>query len=125
MTEYKENQSVPEMEKEYRSGGPVGFLAGLVLGGLAGAGAMLLIAPQSGKRTMEDLKEKSIELRDHATETVDDAVAKARSKSHHFTNSVRRQANHMQQRGQEILDEQKKHMTDAVETGKMAVEGSK
>lgn len=124
MTENKVDQSAPELEQAPRAVHLGGFLTGLVVGGLAGAGAMFLLAPQSGKRTMEDIKEKSIELRDHATETVDDAVAKARSKSHHFTNSVRRQANHMQQRGQEILDEQKKHVSDVVDAGKTAVQGS-
>jgi len=103
---------------------PGGFLAGLLLGGLAGAGTMLLLAPHSGRRTRANIQRKTIELRDQANETVEGAVAQARSKAYHITNSVQRNADHMQKRGQEILDDQVKHVNDAVETGKMAIRGS-
>ena len=53
------------------------FLAGFVIGGLIGAGVALLMAPQSGEETRGFIKDKSIELRDRAYETADEARIKA------------------------------------------------
>ncbi len=44
------------------------FLIGFVVGGIAGAVAALLLAPQSGEETRALIKDKSIELRDKAAE---------------------------------------------------------
>ena len=49
----------------------VDFLTGLLFGTLAGFGAMMLFAPQSGKKTRTQIEEKSIELQDRATDTYD------------------------------------------------------
>lgn len=40
------------------------FLAGFVLGGLAGAFTALLLAPQSGEETRTQIRDKSIELKE-------------------------------------------------------------
>lgn len=53
------------------------FLIGLVVGGVAGAVAALLLAPQSGEETRTLIKDKSIELRDKAVHSAEDAWAKA------------------------------------------------
>jgi hypothetical protein len=37
-----------KQENQYEPSNPSGFLAGLLLGSLAGAGTMLFLAPQSG-----------------------------------------------------------------------------
>lgn len=42
---------------------PKGFFAGLLLGGLLGAGISLLYAPQSGEKTRKQLKEKADEAK--------------------------------------------------------------
>lgn len=101
-----------------------GFLAGLLLGGLAGASTMLLLAPQSGKRTRYQIQEKSIELRDQTVKTVEDAVAQVRTKANQITNNLHQQAEDLQQRGQELLDEQKERWSPIVEAGKTAVQGT-
>jgi YtxH-like protein len=54
---------------------PAGFWTGLFIGGLAGLGAMMLLAPQSGKKTRTHLWQKSTELQDRVTDTFDDLVA--------------------------------------------------
>jgi len=51
------------------------LLTGLLMGGLAGLGTVLLLAPQSGKKTRFQIKQKSIELHERATETFDNLVA--------------------------------------------------
>jgi len=101
-----------------------GFLAGLLIGGLAGAVAMLLLAPQSGKRTRAQIQLKSIELREQTTEAVEDAMAQARTKGRQIRAGVREQAEVLQQHGQAVLDEQKENWSALVEAGKTAVQGS-
>ena len=39
------------------------FLGGLLLGSVAGAGAMLLMAPQSGKKTRRQIQRKGRKMR--------------------------------------------------------------
>lgn len=53
------------------------FLAGLLIGGLVGAVAALLLAPQSGEETRTQIKEKSIELRDKANASLEDTRLRA------------------------------------------------
>lgn len=101
-----------------------GFLAGVLIGGLAGAGAMLLLAPQSGKRTRAQIRQKSIELRDEASEAVDDAVAQVRVKTRRITAGIGDKAEELQHRGQEMIDEQKERFSTLVESGKKAVHRS-
>lgn len=80
-----------------------GMLAGLLIGGLAGATAMLLLAPQSGKRTRAKLQKQSHELRKQTAETVEDTLAQARGTARQITHDVRKQAEELEQRGQAIL----------------------
>jgi len=53
------------------------FLVGLVVGGLTGAVVSLLFAPQSGEETRALIRDKSIELRDRAAESAEEALARA------------------------------------------------
>jgi gas vesicle protein len=53
------------------------FLVGFIVGGLTGAVVSLLFAPQSGEETRALIKDKSIELRDKASQTAEDALARA------------------------------------------------
>lgn len=53
------------------------FLVGFIVGGLTGAVVSLLFAPQSGEETRALIKDKSIELRDKASATAEQALAKA------------------------------------------------
>ena len=101
-----------------------GFFAGLLMGGLAGAGAMLLLAPQSGKRTRAQIQLKSMELREQTTEAVEDALKQTRSKARQIRADVREKADELQQHGQAMLDEQKERWSTLVEAGKTAVQGS-
>ncbi len=45
-----------------KSGGSIELLLGMVIGGVFGAAAGLLLAPQSGKETREQIRSKSEEL---------------------------------------------------------------
>ena len=99
-----------------------GLLAGLLLGGLAGAGAMLLLAPQSGRKTRAQIQQNGIELRDQAVKTVEGGVAQASSKARQITDDVHEQAGELQQRGQDVLDEQRGHLSKTLQDAGKAVD---
>lgn len=92
-----------------------GSLAGLLVGGLAGAAAGLLLAPQSGKKTRAQIRQKSMELRDQTVKTVEGAVAQGRGKTRQLTDDVCEQAGKLRQGGQELLDEQRGHLSKTLE----------
>src|SRR6185436_19144716 len=102
----------------------LGVLVGTVIGALAGAVTMLLLAPQSGKRTRAQIQHKGIELRDRATEIVEDAVAQARLDGNKIARDGRRKATELLQQGQNLVAEQVEYVTDAVKAGKKAIQGS-
>lgn len=108
-------------EHENDGNSVMSFLAGVFIGGLAGAGAMLLLAPQSGKITRDQLQLKGIELSKQTTVALDDAMSQARSKASQISTDVREKAVELKQRGQEILDEQKDLLSTFVEGEKKAV----
>ena len=60
----------------YRKSNIFGVLVGMLVGGLAGAVTMLLLAPQSGEETRTQIQEKGLELRDQTTGMLDAAMAK-------------------------------------------------
>jgi gas vesicle protein len=99
-------------------------LIGLLIGGLAGAVAMLLFAPQSGKRTRAQIEEKSILLRDQTTKKIKKAVKQVRSETNRITADVREKAGELKQLGQDKLVEQLDRVSAALDTGKTAVEAA-
>jgi len=84
------------------------FLAGLLIGALAGAVAMLLLAPRSGEKTRSQIQKQGAKLRHQAAESMDDAVTEAGNKAHQFTDSVQSGVEDLQQHAQELLRESTK-----------------
>jgi gas vesicle protein len=111
-------------KKKVHNNNPQNILIGLLAGGLAGALAMLLFAPQSGKQTRELIEEKSIELRDQTTKDIKKAVKQIRSKTDRITANVREKAGELKQLGQDKLIEQLDNVSAALDSGKMAVEAA-
>jgi gas vesicle protein len=68
------NNAVRTNDTEKRSSS-LGLLTGLLIGTLAGLGAMMLFAPQSGKRTRSQIGQESTKLQDRAAHTFKDLVA--------------------------------------------------
>jgi gas vesicle protein len=99
-------------------------LLGLLIGGLVGAAAMLLFAPQSGKRTRAQIEEKSILLRDQTTKNIKKAVKQVRSETNRITAGVQEKAGELKQLGQDKLVEQLDRVSAALDTGKTAVEAA-
>jgi gas vesicle protein len=57
------------------------FFAGLMTGGVVGAGLALLLSPQSGAETRSQIKDKSLELKDQAAEGLAEASQRAQAQA--------------------------------------------
>lgn len=73
------------------------FLAGLMMGGVVGAGVALLLAPQSGAATRSQIRDKGLELKDGAVEGLAEAghrtqeqVDAWQEKGHEVTDAISR-----------------------------------
>lgn len=115
----KENQEVQD-----HSSNILGVLIGMLVGGLAGAVTMLLMAPQSGSRTRKQIQQKGIELRDQAADMVQDTMAQVRSDGKKLAKDGRHKAKELMQQGQELVDTQFEHVTEVFEAGKKAFQRS-
>jgi gas vesicle protein len=111
-------------EHDYNKNGPLSILIGALIGGLAGATAMWLFAPQSGKRTRAQIQNKSIQLRDLTTRNFKKTVAQVRSGADKLTAGVSEKAGELKQLGQDKLVEQMDRVTSALDAGKTAVEAA-
>ncbi len=111
-------------EPEYHNNNILGFLVGLLIGGLAGAVTMLLLAPQSGEDTRMQIQEKGIELRDRTTGMMDDAMAQVRSNANKITIGGRKKIKELKQHGQELAVEQLDRVSEAAKAGKKAIQNS-
>jgi gas vesicle protein len=111
-------------EHDYDVNNLSGILAGLLLGGLAGAVAMLLLAPQSGKKTRRQIRRKGQKVRKQTAVTLHDGMNQIRDKTHQVTTSLQDQAEEIQQHGQDVIDDQKERWGPVVEAGITAVQGN-
>lgn len=116
------------------------FLAGFIVGGLVGAAAALMLAPQSGEETRAVIKEKSIEIKDKAVMTAEDArvraehalddariraeeaVSEVRTRADELSRLSRERATEIGQKGQILLDEQKAKVRQTVKKAAKDVE---
>lgn len=110
-----------KIEKRTFHTNPMGFLLGVMVGGLAGVVTTLLFAPQSGKQTRDQIDGKTIELRDWTSRNINKAVAQVRSGTDRLTTEVQDKAGELKQLGQDKIVEQLDRVSAALETGKTAV----
>ncbi|HEY2981536.1 MAG TPA: YtxH domain-containing protein [Anaerolineales bacterium] len=110
-----------ESHRNGNRGSATPVVAGFVIGGLVGATTMLLLAPQAGKKTREELQKGAFDLRDRTKATVKDTVTQARSKAEQLTAEARGKAEEYKQKGKDIAVEQLDRIQTAAESGKKAL----
>jgi gas vesicle protein len=102
------------------------FLVGFIVGGLSGAVAALLFAPQTGEETRALIKDKSIELRDRAQISAEEAIARAEAAAAEARARADDLARQLRERGQgvyeDVRERGKSAMEDVRERGKSAVD---
>ena len=104
-------------EYKYPMNNTFGVLVGMIVGGLVGAVTMLLLAPQSGKDTRVQIQKKGIELRDQATEMMEDTLAQVRTNVNKITTGVKNYS-------QELAVEQLDNVSAVAKAGKKAIQSS-
>ena len=111
--------------QEYEShANPLNVLVGMLIGGLAGAVTMLLLAPQSGKDTRKQIQEKGLELRDRTNEIVEDTLAQVRLNVNKIVLDGREKIKELIQQDQELAVEQLDHVSEAAQAGKKVLQSS-
>ena len=98
------------------------FLVGFIVGGLTGAVAALLFAPQSGEETRTLLKERGIELKDQATQTAEEAIARAEAATEEAKARAAELQKELKDRGQVVVDRGKEVAETAKAKGQEVVE---
>jgi gas vesicle protein len=111
-----------ELQQESNVRHPGLFIVGMLLGGLAGAATLLLVAPQSGKETRHLIQTKAIELRDKTTATVDSAAGQVRSKATQIKTGVSTKAMELTKQGKEMLAKQLDRVSVAAQNGKKSLQ---
>jgi gas vesicle protein len=93
------------------------LLKGLLIGWLVGAAVALVYAPRRGEEIRSILREKSLELKDQATEKVEET----RSRAEELARVGMERVTELKQQGQATLNEQKVTVQSTVEGVKEGV----
>jgi gas vesicle protein len=91
------------------------FLVGFIVGGLSGAVVALLFAPQSGEETRALIKDKSIELRDKAQISAEEAIARAEAAAADARARADELARQLRERGQVVVEDVRERGRSAVD----------
>ncbi len=100
------------------------LFTGLLIGGLVGAGTILLMAPQAGEKTRSELQQGMNQLKDRTTDTVKDKITLVKSKTDQLKMNVQGKASELQSQGKDILAKQLGRVAEMAGAGKEAVENS-
>ena len=102
-------------ESRFMARNAIGFFGGLLIGALAGATAMMLLAPRSGREMRARIQESGTELRDQGTKAVNETVRQARDNALKVASELRKQADGLERRGQDLLHGQRETVAAALE----------
>ncbi len=108
-----------EMERTTSAVKPV--LSGFLVGSVIGAATALLFAPRSGEEMRSDIRNKAVELRDQATDTVKDTVSQAKSRVSDARDNVMDKVEDLKQRGKETAAKALDRVSQAAQTEKQNI----
>jgi gas vesicle protein len=83
------------------------FLAGLLLGSVAGA-AMMVLARRGWEKLRAKIQKQGTKLRNQATDSMNEMVIEGGDKAHQFTASVDRGISDLQQNAQDMIGDGRK-----------------
>jgi gas vesicle protein len=111
-------------DQEQGQGSAGSFFAGILIGGLTGAVAAMLLAPRSGQETRDLIQNKGIELRDEATDTTESMVEQVRRKGRQISTDISEKVEVLKQRGEKLIEEKLDDLYNALPNEKTEVSGS-
>jgi gas vesicle protein len=115
----------PDEERMNKGSGGSSLLAGLMIGGLIGAGTMLLLAPQAGRRTREEIQQGALELKDRTTDRVRETASQVRSRAEQVASDVKNKADDLQNQGRDIAIDQLDRVASAAQSRKKTLQESR
>lgn len=90
----------------------VSIITAFVIGGLIGAGAALLMAPQAGHETRSMLRNRGEELRDRATDMAQEKTHETRQRAEKAMDDLaertKRSTEELRRRGHDVMDDVEK-----------------
>lgn len=101
-----------------------GVVVSMVIGGLVGAGAMLLLAPQSGEKTRMQIKEKGVELRDNTTGMMEVVMTRIWLAKQKISRDGRRKTKELLRQSQDLIADQVEYVTETAKAGRKAIQNS-
>ena len=110
-----------KIEQAKQVGNTISVLTGLVIGSLAGAGTMLLMAPRAGKKTRAQLQSRAMKLRKQTATTLKGTLTQVKSKANQLKAAAQIKAQDLGHQGQGLLAKQMEHVSHAVQAGRKAI----
>ena len=107
---------------EHKTSAAKPVLTGFLVGSAIGAATALLFAPRSGEETRAEIRDKAMELRDQATETVQDTVSQAKSKANELKDTVQGKADELKNRGKYTVNKELDRVSQTAEAEKQKVQ---
>ena len=113
-----------EIKKIEQPGHAKSIFTGLLVGGLVGAGTVLLFAPQAGAKTRAEVQEGVQHFRDQTNEKVKETITQAKTKASQIKMDVQVKAEELQHQGRDLIVKQLDRFSHVVESGKRALQES-
>jgi gas vesicle protein len=99
------------------------FIAGIVIGALAGIGLGMLLAPQSGQMTRRRLLDRADEMGTRLRSSADEITGRMRQSADDLSQRGRTVVDELSQRGRMAVDEGSRRLRDAYERGREGLAG--
>jgi gas vesicle protein len=95
-----------------------GFFSGLIIGGLIGAVAAIVLAPQSGEETRDYIRGRVHEAKNRAVDLAYDMKDRAAA----VADDLRAQADQLSQLGRQAFDNTRAKFNEAMDAGRKAAQ---